>query len=209
MDVENSLGDANFDSLRIGSVPSTLSFVRRMGLLALTILLVTGNAGLASSELSTEYKVKAAFLYNFTKFIDWPKASSGAERKSIHLCIHGDNPFGSMLAASVKGRTVRGKNIQVREVDVDDLSSCDLLFISSSEKQHVEVLLADLPAKGILTVADHSGFLSAGGGIELVIDRGKVRFRINLAMVNRAELSVDSRLLALATEVLKGGGAAR
>lgn len=209
VDLEINPGSACACSSRIDRKRPLFACARLPCFLVLAIVFVVGNTGLASAQQSTEYKVKAAYLYNFTKFITWPTSSQNPERKSIHICIHGDNPFGSMLVKSVKGRNVRGRSIEVLEVGLSDTSSCDLLFITSSGMSNLNEILLGLPETGVLTVGESDGFLAAGGAIEFVIERDRVRFRINLVPVNRSELSVDSRLLALATKVLKDSGAGK
>lgn len=206
----NCPGDDGSAHYRNRSSGSARRFRGFTCLFVFAILLVAGPTGLAASESSNQHALKAAFLYNFTKFINWPTLDAEAQSKYIRMCIHGDNPFGAILASAITGRKVRGREIQVRAVGIDDVVSCDLLFISSSAKKNLNTIFGMLPETGVLTVGDFSSFMAAGGGIELIVAQGeKVKFRINLPPMNRSGFTVDARLLSLAAQVIKDPEEAR
>jgi len=154
----------------------------------------------AQSGGPTEYEVKAAFLFNFAKFVEWPLAAiSPANQVRLILCIVGDDPFGPDLSRVVAGQSVRGQAIQIRRYRFgDDLRPCHVLFISASERPHLTQILAGLQGAHALTVSDIDGFAEAGGVMQFVMEESRVRFVVNLEAASRAKLRVNSKLLALA-----------
>lgn len=169
-------------------------------LLAALLALAPGNrAGAAEPGSAREYQIKAAFLYNFTKFVSWPEDGFSGRRDPLRLCIMGRDPFGSVIDISTKGKLVKGRAIMVRRVQqISDVSGCHLLFVSASENGHVTEIVdfvSDLP---ILTVADGGDFAKRGGIINLVISGNKIRFEINPHAASRAGLQLSAQLLKLA-----------
>lgn len=154
----------------------------------------------ASAATTTEYEVKAAFLYNFAKFIQWPAADKAPG--GINLCLLGQNPFGRALDA-LEGKSVQGKPLHVRHLSgPDEIAGCQMLFISDSEAAQVPRVLEELKnLQGVLSVSDIRGFADAGGMIELFIKSNRVRFAVNLGAATDAGLTVSSKLLRLATRV--------
>jgi hypothetical protein len=150
-----------------------------------------------------EYQVKAAFLLNFTKFIDWPQAESTGVDPPFDICILGDDPFGMVLDQIVEGETFQGRKLTVQRMQHALSASCKVVFVSKSEKEKdIEAILAGL-GTGVLTVSDRPGFLRAGGMVEFVIENRRVRFDINEAAASRAGLKLSSRLLSVARSVEK------
>jgi hypothetical protein len=168
---------------------ATLRFV----VLALPLWLVGAEA-----PPPLEYQVKAAFLLNFTKFIDWPQSEASSP---FGICIVGDDPFGLVLDQMVEGETFQGRKLAVQRVRRPPPSSCQLVFAGKSEKD-IDGLLSSL-GPGVLTVGEGNGFLRAGGMIGFVIDKGKVRFDINNSASARAGLRLSSKLLSVARSVEK------
>ncbi len=152
---------------------------------------------------ATEADVKAAYLFNFGKFIKWPPASNSAG-SAFTICILGRDPFGPVLDATVSGERINGKNASVRRIDsVRQVQSCQILFISSSEESRLKTLLPELNP-GVLTVSDVPHFLDRGGMVQFVLDGNRVRFEVNLAAAEKAGLTLSSELLKVATNVRKG-----
>jgi hypothetical protein len=152
----------------------------------------------AQSEPLSEYQVKAAFLFNFAKFIEWP-SSNWADGNALVLCVVGDDPFGADLIRVVAGQSVRGQMILIRKNRFgEDLRGCHILFISDSEKAHVGQILAGLQGHPVLTVSDIDGFAQAGGVMQFVTEQSRVRFLVNLEAASQAKLRINSKLLALA-----------
>jgi len=185
----------------------------------------------ADSASEREYKLKAAFMYNFFAFVDGNRfdqldddgSESGTEpldpNEPIEIGIMGDDPFGKAFAP-LRNRVIKGRHVIVKRfmgysevVDandpnapphpkLDEIRQCYVVFICPSEKDYVPVILKSLGARSILTVADTPGFLEAGGMINFVIEKHKVRFEINVAATVRAQLQIRSRLLRLARRVI-------
>jgi hypothetical protein len=146
-----------------------------------------------------EYQVKAAFLYNFAKFVDWP---AGAAGNTIVIGVLGDDPFGAILDFTFEGKTVGGKEFEVRRFQrIDQLQVCQVLFVSDSEEQNLGRILAALRGVPVLTVSDSRNFVSAGGMIELLLEDKKIRFDINLRGVKGSRLRISAQLLQLARKV--------
>ena len=155
---------------------------------------------LRAADLSLEYQVKAAFLLNFTKFIEWPPDSAGAAAPAA-ICILGEDPFGPALDQMVRGETLQGRRLEVLRVRHPLPATCKVLFISRSEKD-IPVILQSLDP-GILTVSEGSGFLEAGGIVDFVVESHRVRFDINQSAATKAQLKISSKLLNVARSVEK------
>lgn len=152
----------------------------------------------AQERLPNEYQVKLAFLYNFARFVEWPETSFAGPGSPIILGILGDDPFGSALE-TVRGKTINGRKLLVNRFrDVDDISVCHILFVSSSEKQNLPRIAAFLRQPGILSVGDLGKFAQKGGVINFVVENNRVGFEINVEAGKRAGLRISSKLLSLA-----------
>jgi hypothetical protein len=153
----------------------------------------------AENSSSTEYQVKAAYLYNFTKFIDWPATNFTSADAPLVIGIIGEDPFGKTLDDLVKGENVRGHPLVVKRLEAgDDWRGCQVLFISQTEKNQMPALLQQLKSNPVLTVGDSSGFAEQGGMINFVIVQEKVKLEINPEAATEAGLQISSKLLKLA-----------
>jgi hypothetical protein len=148
-----------------------------------------------------EYEVKAAFLYNFAKFTEWPVEEEGED--PIVIGVLGEDPFGELLDNTVRGKLVRGRTLQIKRFDKlsEDLKGCHILFIGVSESNRIARALKYLEGARVLTVGESRTFCSVGGSINFVLDRRRVRFEISVAAAERAGLKLSSKLLKLATLV--------
>jgi hypothetical protein len=150
----------------------------------------------------TEYEVKAAFLYNFTRFVEWPPEGLRDPGAPFVIAIVGHDPFGAALDETVAGKTAGGRPIEVRRVPrVEEARGAQIVFVSSSERSNIAAILKELDRPGILTVGDTDGFAMRGGAINFTMQARKVRFEINPAVTEQAGLKVSSQLLKLATLV--------
>jgi hypothetical protein len=155
-----------------------------------------------SQDALPEYQVKAAYLFNFLKFIQWPEDAFTDSLAPIVIGIVGDDPFGSALPEVVVGKTVQGRDLVIRKYHSgENLRGATILFISTSEKKRLPQILASLHGSSALTVADVNGFLDEGGMIQFVSENDRVRFSINVDATSRARLKVSSKLLSLARAV--------
>lgn len=161
-------------------------------------------AGLASGENTTsrEYQIKAAFLYNFAKFVEWPAHAFKEARPTMTLCVLGDDPFGTTLDQTVDGKTVAGKKMVVARFEgLQNLAACHLLFISSSERNRLAKTLDAVTGSNVLTIGDTERFAQQGVMINFYVEENKVRFEINQHAAELAGLKISSKLLNLATIV--------
>lgn len=149
----------------------------------------------------TEHEVKAAFLYNFAKFTEWPASEVGAG-STMNLCFTGNGRFKSALQ-KLQGRDVHGHTLNIRTLsDLANPDDCHMLFISASESRRLDRLLETIAdKKGLLSISDASGFSNQGGMIELKVVDNRVRFAINLGAARKAGLNLSSKLLRLAAVV--------
>jgi hypothetical protein len=162
--------------------------------------------GRGESQALSEYQIKAAFLYNFAKFIDWPPTAFPDPSTPVVLCVLGQDPFGPDLEQTITGKTVNNRPFAIqRFAKLQDRESCHILFISSSERDHLSQILASLKDKKTLTVGETPTFLSSGGMINFTLLDNRIRFEINLSAAERAGLKLSSKLLSLATTVKTEG----
>lgn len=168
--------------------------------LILTILLQTGLSRAADVSPS-EYKLKAAFLYHFSQFVDWPPTTYAAANAPFVIGLLGDNPFGNDLEQTVHGKNLGPHALMVRAFHslAEATNQCQILFISSSEQKRLPEILASLGGGNLLTVGEAENFGEAGGMIQFVMEGTKIRFRINEAATQRAGLKVSAKLLSLAS----------
>jgi hypothetical protein len=159
---------------------------------------------IAHGQTLDEYQVKAAFLYNFAKFVEWPSRAFHGPSEPIAICVLGQDPFGGALQETVKGKEAAGRQLLVRNIsDVRGPGSCQILFVSSSERKHFSSILAGAKRGGLLTVGEAAGFATAGGIINFKLEDGRVRFEINVEAAQQNELRISSKLLSLAESVKK------
>jgi hypothetical protein len=172
-------------------------------LLVILAIAIPAHHVMAESDENLEYRVKAAFLYNFMKFVEWPKTEIGKSEKIIRLYVFGTDPFGGALN-SLNGKTVGERTIQVAVgEDLSAAASSNVLFISQVRTVPTDEILGKIKTAPVLTVADSEGFCNAGGMINLVIINNKVRFEINQKAVMQSGLKMSSQLLKLAIAVDK------
>lgn len=149
----------------------------------------------------SEYAVKAAFLYNFAKFVEWPAEAFEGPQAAVTFCILGEDPFAGELERVIAGKMVRGRPVAIRYFPrPEGLERCRILFVSSSERDRFgEILVA--VRRGILTVGEDERFARAGGIINFTLRNSRIRFQIDQGAAARAGLAISSRLLELAEEV--------
>jgi hypothetical protein len=177
---------------------------------ASAVLLLTWASALSirnvrAQDAPTEYQVKAAYLFNFLKFVEWPGDPLADTHGRWVIGIAGDNPFGDELTQIISGKTVQGHELQVKRFQQgEDLLACHVLFISASEKKRLPSILVTLNGSSVLTVADMDHFIESGGMIQFVMEEKRVRFGIDVGAASRAHLKVSAKLLSLARTVTGG-----
>jgi YfiR/HmsC-like len=170
-------------------------------LLALTLIPLAGTARTAQDNPS-EYQLKAAFVYNFAKFVDWPPKVYSGPQSPFSICILGADPFGPVIDDALRGKMVADHPVVVRrDKDAAAARHCQIVFVSASERHRLADILASLKGANALVIGDVDGFAAAGGAIELTLQDSRVRFAINPGAADGAGLKISSQLLALATIV--------
>lgn len=151
-----------------------------------------------------EYQVKAAYLYNFGRFVDWPAPVTQAQNDSFAICVLGDNPFGPALKATVTQESIGGKTVVAKQISApEEAVNCRVLFISSSEDKRLKEIFSSLGRASVLTVSDLPKFTQRGGMVQFVLEGSRVRFEVNSASAERAGLTLSSELLKVAVNVRK------
>ena len=174
--------------------------LRRFSWLLLALLMVCAAADASARTVSKEYQIKAAFLYNFTKFVEWPAERFSGADDAIVIAVLGKNPFGDALENAVKGRLVNNRPIQVRFIEsAAELPGAHIVFVAPGAEN---LLPDDATARhGLLTVGESAGFAADGGIIRFVLADEKVRFEINQRSGEQAGLKLSGQLLKLATVI--------
>lgn len=153
-----------------------------------------------SRDEALEYRVKAAYLLNFTRYVEWPTPPSSGGHLSI--CVMGTDPFGRILDATVAGKTVQGRPLEVRRVQSGpEARGCEVVFVSKEMWRRDPGTLKALESAGSLTVGESEQFARSGGIIGFVIRDETVRFVVNDAARDRAGLRISSRMLSLAAAI--------
>jgi hypothetical protein len=174
--------------------------------LTVCLLLLGALGSAAHAQSATEYQVKAAFLFNFAKFAEWPGDVYFKPDAPLQICILGQDPFGHDLDQLVAGKTVNGHRIEVDHPEgIAPARTCEILFISATGRPQIQQILDGLKGANVLTVGDTPGFAQMGGVINFVLDDNRVRFEINLKAASNAHLKISSRLLTVAKLVLPAG----
>jgi hypothetical protein len=173
-----------------------------VAVLLMASMLSMPPAPLQQPPRATEYQVKAAYLFNFGKFVVWPPGSTAAQGDAFPICVIGQDPFGQILDMTLSGEAIGGRSVVARRISrVQDVTSCRILFISSSEEGRLREILGAVDRAGVLTVSDMSGFSQRGGMIQFVIQANKVRFEVDLRPAEEAGLTLSSELLRVAASV--------
>jgi hypothetical protein len=169
---------------------------RLLAALAACIIATSGANVWAQRSSASEYQVKAAFIYHFAKFVEWPV---GAPSGPIKIGILGKDPFGSTLDNTVKGKTANGRTLVIKRLTrTEDARSCHIVFVSASEKSRVTEILATIKGAPVLVIGDVERFAHRGGTVNFYPEQNKVRFEVNVDAADKAGLKISSKLLSLA-----------
>lgn len=168
------------------------------------LLLIMAILSCVAPAAEVEYQVKGVFLFQFTKFMEWPAEAFANPDAPIVIAILGDDPFGRGLDEAIKNEKSQGRRLEIRRIRrVEDARGCHVLFVSRSENRRLTEILNQLKGSAVLTVGEDAGFARRGGIIEFVLVEGKVRFAINLAAEKQAGLKISSEIKRLATEITR------
>jgi hypothetical protein len=172
--------------------------IRLLSIVCVLCVAVISYPVRASEPAMSEYLLKAAFIYNIAKFVEWPPGSFESEKAPIILCVLGKDPFGYTLN-TIDGKIVQGRTLIVKRIErIDELRTCHILFISSSEMNKLQQVLQSLKDSKILTVSDMPHFAQSGGIINLITVDNKINMEINVTAVEKSRIQVSSKLLKLA-----------
>jgi hypothetical protein len=153
----------------------------------------------AQSQPLSESQIKAGFLFNFTKFVEWPPEAFADPGVPIVLGIVGDSSVAELLIETAAGKIVNGRAVIVQRFkEGQDPRTCHILFVSSSQERHVPQILERVKGSPILTVSETSGFAQFGGMINFTVEGNKVRLEINLDATARARLKISAKVIAVA-----------
>lgn len=166
------------------------------------LCLAGGRAAAQRPPAPREYEVKAAYLLNFTRYVEWPAVAFASPDSPLVIGVLGPNPFGPVLERTLAGRTVRGRRIELRLLEAAaDVEGCHAVFMAWEEYRLDPALIERLARPGLLTVGEREEFVERGGVLGFVLVNQTVRFAVNRGAAERAGLRVSSRLLALATAI--------
>ena len=177
-------------------------------ILLISIFLVTGLAAFSTACAEEarfgEYEVKAAFIYNIAKFVEWPSTHLPDVKSTLNLCILGIDPFGKALVP-IEGKNVKNRRLRTKHIgSVREAKDCHILFISSSEKDQAGRIADTLKNTAVLTIGDVPGYGEQGVMINFYMDHNRVRFEINADKAKRSKVNISSQLLKLA-RIVSGG----
>ena len=173
---------------------------RAVRLFLLSLLLLRGGVPVDAQEDSqpTEYQIKAAFIFNFAKFVEWPAAVFPKPSSPLVVGVLGENPFHDALEKTIKNKTVDEHPVIIMQYRAaSDATNCHILFISSSEKARLAQTLKQFNGRSVLTISEMPGFTDAGGMINFVLEGTKIRFQINNDAANSVGLKISAKLLGL------------
>jgi hypothetical protein len=187
-----------------GPVAATQGFMRSGAVsilrLALLCLLLLGGQARGQPSPPSEYQVKAAFVLNFAKFVEWPATAFPGPSAPLVIGILGQNPFQDDLARMVANRAIDAHPLQLKEFHSPaEATNCHVLFVSTSESKRLPVVFKALTGASVLTVGEVEGFTETGGMINFFREGTKIRFQINQGAATSAGLKISSKLLSLAS----------
>lgn len=178
------------------------------GLLAATLLAMfispVGGPVYADAESLRfqEYQVKAAFLYSFARFVEWPEEHALARSDEIRIGIVGEDPFRNVLDRTLRGKTILGRTPVVQRYETAaEVEACHVLFVAADQAAAMSVILGRLGDAPVLTVGESDGFVEAGGIIRFIVEKNRVRFEIKPSAARRIGLKLSSKLLGVARVV--------
>ena len=198
--------DLGIDSLRCivphRGISRLLGRLRWLTAITISWVLVGLPGALAQRPKPSDYDVKAAYLYNFGRFVEWPGKVEAGQGDSFKVCVLGQDPFGASLDATLAGETIAGKTVVAKRISsAQESGNCQILFLGVSEASRLNKIIAALDQKSVLTVSDMPQFVNSGGMIQFVLEGKNVRFEVNLTAAQRAGLTLSSELLKVATVV--------
>lgn len=173
---------------------------RRVLVVLAAVLALCARPALQTHD-TLENDVKAAFLFNFTKFVDWPEAAFEGTGDPLRMCVVADAAFTASVDRIITGETVRGRPLRRVVPDASELPRCHVLYVGTAETDQADKLLSSVGRAPVLTVGETPQFMAHGGAIAFILVNGRVRFDVHLRNAERAGLTISSKLLRVAREV--------
>lgn len=168
------------------------------------LFICAGLMGADGGSSVSEYKLKAAFIFNFAKFVTWPDDSFESRDSTFRIGVLGTDPFGKVLDDTVAGKSVGNRSVQIKRGDtLSDLADCHILFISRSKAKETGDIIKELEKAGVLTVGDMNRFAESGGVIGFYLEERKIRLAINTKAAKSNDLKISSKLLSISKIVKK------
>jgi len=192
--------------------------LRRLGILIVALGMTLNWTSTAAAQAvdppdASEYLIKAGFIYNFAKFVEWPSTAFSQPDSPIMIGVLGTDPFGSVLDRLVEDKKIGPRGFVVKRYkwgkDLKDLKECKILFVSASEKAHIDEIVQAVKGLPILMVGETPGFAERGGIIRFTLEDNRVRFEINVEAAHQADLNISSRLLTLAKIIPQAAASGR
>jgi YfiR/HmsC-like len=172
-------------------------------LLAALVCLAAARFAAGQAGGSSEYQVKAAFLFHFAQFVDWPPETFKDAGSPLTYCTIGEDPFSGALDQSLSGKTIGTRPLRIQHLKpAQATQNCQVLFIGASETRKFSEIMASASGRPILTVGETEHFAADGGVIGFCVEANKIRFEVNLEAAEKANLKISARLLALAKTVI-------
>lgn len=168
-------------------------------LLVFVAVIATPTGSARADGPKSEYEVKAAFIYNFARFVEWPADAFASGDAPLVIGVVGDDPFRGALDRAVKDKSVEGHALQVRHfATADDVQRCHILFVPAAVSDQTDHILQRAGSNGVLSVGETDTFTPAGGVIRFYLDDNKIHFEVNLDAAEQARLKLSAKLLKLA-----------
>lgn len=182
--------------------------VRRLIIFIVTMMMLSpaSQAWAQDGETSSEYLIKAGYIYNFAKLVEWPATTFAQPDSPIVIGIVGNDPFGPVIDKVLEGKKVNGHPFLIKRLKTTaDVKECHILFVGSSLGPHVSDTIRLTRGTPVLTISEIPGFADRGGIINLTLEQNKVRFEVNVEAAKEADLNISSRLLVLAKVIQQSG----
>lgn len=171
-------------------------------ILIASLLFCVSTLSWAEIDQISEPQIKATYLFNFAKYIDWPSETTSRANSNLTICVLGRSPFGEALN-TFAGKVINGRHVVIITTNrLEDIKQCDILYVCPSEKTRLGQILSSVSSRPIVTVSSIKHFISAGGMINFVIINDKVRFEISNANAQRSRLIISAQLLKLASRII-------
>ena len=187
-------------AIKFARIRSRLSF-----LLVLTMCFYANN--LMAQTTAKEYRIKAAFLFNFANYVEWPPDTFKEANSPLTYCTVGEDPFEGVLDQSLNAKSVGTHPLRVQHLKApENFQGCQIVFIGANEKKRIAAILESLKQTPVLVVGESSRFVQQGGTVGFLSEENTVRFEVNLDAAQRARLNISATLLSVAKTVIDRAG---